>query len=152
MITLKVKNIEGVINGFKKYGSEAEKEFKEITQIRALEIEADAKTTASVKGVWDNGDLAQNIRASSILKYKGLAWEVGAYMPYSAYHEFGTGGLVNIPSGWEKMAEQFRGKGIRQINIQARPFMYPAFVKGSKLYIKDLKNSIKRLNKDFNNG
>jgi len=152
MVSIKVSNIKGITAAFEKYGEDAVKELSEITQIRAQEIEADAKNNASIKGVWDKGDLAQNIRSSAIINEKGLGWTVGAYMPYSAYHEFGTGGLVKIPQGWEQMAAQFKGKGIRLINIIARPFMYPAFVKGRNQYKKDIKESLKHLNKKFNNG
>ena len=45
---------------------------------------------------------------------------------YAPFVEFGTGGKVNIPKGYEKTAEQFIGKGIRQIDLPARPFLIPA--------------------------
>ena len=122
------------------------KEFEEITQIRSQEIEYEAKRLAPV----DDSFLRSSIKSEK--QNKPLTYKVTAYMPYAPFQEFGTGGLVNIPNGWGEMAAQFKGKGIRQINMQAQPFMYPAFVKGSKLYIKDLKHSLKRLNKDFNNG
>ena len=146
MISIKLKNIDGLLSNFKKYGDDAVKEFGEITKIRALEIEFEAKRLAPV----DDSFLRSSIKSEK--QRTPLEYKVTAYMPYAPFQEFGTGGLVNIPSGWAEMAEQFRGKGIRQVNMEAQPFMYPAFVKGSKLYIKDLKNSIKRLNKDFNNG
>lgn len=152
MVSVKVQNTKGILKAFEKYGDDAVKEFKEITEIRADEIAKEAKNNASIKRVYDNGDLAQNIRSTAIIKYKGLGYTVGAYMPYSAYHEFGTGGLVDIPKGWESMAKQFKGKGIRQVNIAPRPFLYPAFIKGSKLYRKDISEALKYLNKKFNNG
>ena len=71
---------------------------------------------------------------------------------YSAYHEFGTGRLVSIPDGWEEMAAQFKGKGIREVNIMPRPFMRPAFIEGSKNYKKDLDKALKDLTNKFNNG
>ena len=50
------------------------------------------------------------------------------------------------------MASWFRGKGIKQVNINPKPFMYPAFVIGRREYAKDIKDALKHLNKRFNNG
>ncbi len=51
--------------------------------------------------------------------------------PYSPYVEFGTGGKVTVPQDLISFARQFKGKGIKQINLPARPFFYPAvFIEG----------------------
>ena len=148
MIKVDVKNIKGVQNALSKYGKEGAEEFAKVTKIRALEIANHAKTLAAV----DNGTMRMDIQVSANIENKGFSWTVGAYQPYSPFVEFGTGTLVDIPSGWGEMAAQFRGEGIKQINLQPRPFMYPAFVYGSKLYKQDLKDTVKYLNKKFNNG
>lgn len=44
--------------------------------------------------------------------------------PYSAYQEFGTGSLVRVPSEWKEFALQFKGKGIREVNIKPHPFFF----------------------------
>ena len=59
--------------------------------------------------------------------------------------EFGTGGLVEVPEELKEVAAQFKGKGIKKINIQARPFLYPAFVKGRVQYLQDLKAKLNQL-------
>ena len=59
--------------------------------------------------------------------------------------EFGTGGKVKVPAELKDIAIQFKGKGIREVNIQPRPFLYPAFVKHRKILIKDLKDYLKTL-------
>jgi len=46
---------------------------------------------------------------------------------YGPYVEFGTGALVNVPRGLEEYAIQFKGKGVKKVNLPARPFMYPAY-------------------------
>ena len=51
--------------------------------------------------------------------------------------------VFNGTSG--EVAIQFKGKGIREVNIQPRPFLYPAFVKHRKILIKDLKDYLKTL-------
>lgn len=59
---------------------------------------------------------------------------------YAPFIEFGTGGLVNIPKGYEKTAAQFKGKGIRQINLPARPFLIPTTKSELRKMIIRLKN------------
>ena len=146
MVKISVTNIKKVEAAFKKYGDEAVKELAEVTKIKAHEIENRAKSLAPV----DDGTLRQNIRAEK--QESLLEWRVTSYMPYSAFQEFGTGGLVNIPEGWESMASRFKGKGIKQINMSPQPFMYPAFVFGRATYEKDIEDSLKHLNNKFNNG
>lgn len=46
---------------------------------------------------------------------------------YAPYIEFGTGGLTTIPQGMEEIASQFKGTGIRKINMRAQPFFFRAF-------------------------
>ena len=124
MVKISVTNTDKLIKAFEKYGDEAVKELAEVTKIKAQEIENRAKTLAPV----DDGTLRQSIRAEK--QESPLDYTVTAYAPYAAYQEFGTGGLVNIPEGWQDMASRFKGRGIRQINMNAQPFMYPAFVFG----------------------
>lgn len=46
---------------------------------------------------------------------------------YAAFVEFGTGALVKVPAGLEDYAIQFKGKGIKQVNLPARPFLFNSF-------------------------
>ena len=144
MVTVKIKNIKKIEDAIKKYGDDAVKEFANVTKINAQETESQAKSFAPV----DNGTLRQSIRAEQ--QEHPLNYKVTAYMPYSAYQEFGTGGLVDIPEGWAEMAAQFKGKGIKQVNIMPHPFMYPAFRWVRTNFNKDIKEAIKYLNKKFN--
>lgn len=53
---------------------------------------------------------------------------------YAPYIEFGTGGLVSIPNGLEDIALQFKGAGIRHVNMRAQPFFFwPYFQERVKL-------------------
>ena len=146
MLKINVPNTSKLIKSIGYFGEDAVKEVGKITRLTALEMEATAKTLAPI----DNGTLRQSIRAEQA--ESPLDWKVTAYMPYSAYHEFGTGGLVDIKEDWGAMAAQFKGKGIKQVNISPKPFMYPAFVLGRKTYNKDLRELFKVLAKRFNNG
>lgn len=72
-----------------------------------------------------------------------LSSEVGFRVHYSPYVEFGTGGLVDVPSGLENYAIQFKGAGIKQVNLPPRPFLFnSAFEEQQKL--------IERLKQAFN--
>lgn len=148
MTKISVTNTKGVIAAFNKYGDEAVKEIKSITQITAQEVEDKAKNLAPV----DKGQLRQGIVTVADTQDKGFTWRVLATQPYSAYHEFGTGTYVNIKEGWGEMARLFKGKGVKQVNILPEPFMYPAFVFGRRIFAKNIKESLNSLSKKFNNG
>lgn len=68
---------------------------------------------------------------------------VGTAIDYAPYVEFGTGTLVDIPDGLEDYAMQFKGKGLRQVNLPARPFLFPAFFKEQKELLKRIKRIFK---------
>ena len=65
--------------------------------------------------------------------------EIFNNVKYAPYVEFGTGGLVNVPNGLEDIAIQFKGKGIKQVNLPARPFFFAPFFEQKKEFIKRLK-------------
>lgn len=121
-----IKNVEGTIEG------------------AAQNIEEDAKVAAPVFNGTSGGDLRLGIKAQPIAG-KEMGYRVVAKQEYSAFMEFGTGGRVKVPSELKEVAIQFKGKGIREVNIQPRPFLYPAFVKHRKILIKDLKDYLKTL-------
>jgi len=106
-----------------------------------LDISRKAKQAAPV----DKGTLKQSIRA----EVKGKTVEVIAGAKYAPYVEFGTGGLVKlddmlelgIPSSY---AEQFRGQGIKEVNLPPRPFFFSSAREG----LRDLMIRLKtKLNK-----
>ena len=93
----------------------------------------------------DTGALQQSISFSG----KGKQVVVVADKKYAPYVEFGTGGKVKlddmlelgIPSSY---AMQFKGKGIREVNLPARPF----FFSSARIGFKNLYDRVnRRLNK-----
>ena len=91
------------------------------------------------------GSLRQSISFSG----KGKQVVVVADKKYAPYVEFGTGGKVKlddmlelgIPSSY---AMQFKGKGIREVNLPARPF----FFSSARIGFKNLYDRVnRRLNK-----
>ena len=46
---------------------------------------------------------------------------------------------LDVPEGWEAFALQFKGKGIRQVNIPAQHFIFNAWVKESQNFVANIK-------------
>jgi HK97 gp10 family phage protein len=132
---MQVKGINTVIANIRKYGKEAEKDIEAVTELVARNIEKDAKS-----GVVANlGKLGQSIQA---VKEKPTNWKIeagGLLAPYAPFVEFGTGGLVEVPNELKEMAIKFKGKGIKKVNLRARPFLYPALLRGRAQYYDKLK-------------
>ena len=107
----------------------------------ALDISRMAKQTAPV----DSGSLKQSIKAER----KGKTVEIIAGANYAPYVEFGTGGSVDlndmlqlgIPASY---AAQFKGKGIRDVNLPARPFFFSSGRIGFKNLLNRLNGEIKK--------
>ncbi|CAL1518202.1 HK97-gp10 family putative phage morphogenesis protein [Chitinophaga sp. MM2321] len=87
----------------------------------------------------DTGGLSNAISATHI---KPLDHGVVAQKHYGPYVEFGTGGLVDVPVGLEDYAIQFKGQGIREVNLPARPFLFPAYEEERKKLIEKIKKSL----------
>lgn len=98
----------------------------------ALSIMSSAKRLAPV----DLGFLRGQI---SIEPVNDLTFEVEAKAKYSAYIEFGTGGEVRIPAGYEDLAILFKGRGVRTVNIRPQPFLIPSFETEKPKLIQRLK-------------
>ena len=140
MAKSEIKGLNKLLKKFETLDKEIIKNVKDTIEGAAQDIEVDAKVAAPV----DFGKLRQGIKLEPIAG-KEMGYRVVAKEKYSAFMEFGTGGRVKVPSELKEVAIQFKGKGIREVNIQPRPFLYPAFVKHRKILIKDLKDYLKTL-------
>lgn len=68
---------------------------------------------------------------------------------YSPYVEFGTGRNVDLDQLTrlgipESYASQFKGKGIKNVNLPARPFFFPAVRKALKETMNDIEKKINK--------
>jgi len=107
-----------------------------------LEIVRLAKRAAPV----DKGTLKQSISAQR----SGKTVNVIAAANYAPYVEFGTGGRVDlddmlrlgIPASY---AAQFKGKGIRDVNLPARPFFFSSARVGFQNLFNRLNGEIKKV-------
>jgi len=107
----------------------------------AMDIVRMAKQNAPV----DKGTLKQSIKSER----KGKTVEVIAGANYAPYVEFGTGGMVDLDDMLQlgippSYAAQLKDKGIKEVNLPARPFFYNAARIG-------LKNLLVRLKGELNN-
>nr|AKH47405.1 phage protein, HK97 gp10 family [uncultured marine virus] len=112
-----------------------------------LDIASKAKKAAPV-GKEAGGTLRQSIKSER----KGKSVEVIAGANYAPYIEFGTGGMVKLDDMLElgipaSYAEQFKGKGIKEVNLPARPYFFSSAREGlNDLFIrlkKELRKSVK---------
>ena len=79
-----------------------------------------------------------------------MVWNIeagGVLAPYAPFVEFGTGGLVEVPNELKEMAIKFKGKGIKEVNLPARPFLYPALIRGRAQYLEKLKKVLEKYGK-----
>ena len=144
--TIKLKGSEALFKKFKAYGEQGEKDFADITRNAAEDIRA----RALIKVPRDTGELSNNIFYDKVNRFVYKIFVNLNRAPYAPFVEFGTGTEVDIPKGWERLAATFKGKGIKKINLPARPYLYPAFRDGSTQYVRDLKSVLKQLSNKFN--
>ena len=150
---MRIIGYDKLIKDLRAFGVEGEKRIAETTEATARDIELNAKQLAP----GDLGTLRQEIRSVGLISNKGQTWKILANAngraPYSAYQEFGTGGLVDlsylIEAGYPASeALKFKGKGIKKVDLRPQPFLYPAFVDSREQYIKDLEGALNELTKN----
>lgn len=134
---IELKGIQQFKRNLDKVKSDITRDLERTTSASLLRIQSGAKRGAAV----DTGRL----RASINHQQDGTDGEVFTKVHYAPYIEFGTGNMASVPDELKEQAEQFRGRGARQVNLPARPFMYPAFVKERPVYIRNIKNILGRL-------
>ncbi len=140
---MEVKGISEVVANLRKFGKEAEKDIAGVTEMVARNIESYAKSQAPA----NFGKLGQSIQAKRINDYNWSIEAGGVVAPYAPFVEFGTGGLVQVPDELKDQAIKFKGKGIKQVNLRARPYLYPSLLRGRKEYLDKLKKVLEKYGK-----
>lgn len=146
MISVEIKGLKETIDKLKKFGDQGYKTIEDVTGQVANEMVGVAKREAARH--IDTGKLTQTISLAQEIADRQagkISYSVIANEKYAPYVEFGTGDTVDIQPGWEDMAGQFIGKKIKKINLPARPFMFPAYLHGKKIYKQDLEDSLNAL-------
>jgi HK97 gp10 family phage protein len=89
------------------------------------------------------------LRNSISAQKNGKSVDVIAAAHYAPYVEFGTGGSVDLTDMLElgippSYAAQFKGKGIKEVNLPARPFFFSSARIGFKNLLNRLNGEIKK--------
>lgn len=137
-IAFKIEGLDALIKRLGKLSPEIAKEVALEVNASALAIQSKAKRDVQV----DNSTLRSSIQLKEVNLGTKIVYTVGSALKYAPYVEFGTGGEVNVPAGYESFAIQFKGKGIRKINLRARPYLIPAFESQIPILRKNIKNVI----------
>lgn len=137
-ISFKIEGLDALIKRLGKLSPKIAKEVAMEVNASALAIQSKAKRDVQV----DNSTLRSSIQLKEINQGDKIVYTVGSALRYAPYVEFGTGGLVNVPIGFESFAIQFKGKGVRKINLRARPYLIPAFESEIPILRKNIKNVI----------
>jgi len=127
--TIKRAEINRISHMARKFNAVAKASVAKELARSAYNIDAGAKRNAQ-KNITNVGGLIGQIRTEPVGS-DDLTWVNRSSANYSAYIEFGTGKKVNLshlvkagfPASW---AMQFKGKGIKKLNLQPRPFLFPA--------------------------
>ena len=130
-----VTGLKQTIADFKKLGVDIEKGVKVAVTTTALESANIATKLAPIQF----GKLRQSI---GVEKVDDVTQSVVANMFYAPYVEFGTGGNVDVDEEWREIAQAFKGKGVKNINLKPRPFMRPAYKFAKVEFPKRMKNVI----------
>ena len=101
------------------------------------------------KKIFDTGFLRQTVGFSA----SNLKAEIFATAKYAPYHEFGTGTKVDvtdtqklgIPSS--EIKRLYKGEGKRKVNINPRPFFFPAVRIGLNNMLKNIEKDLKSITK-----
>lgn len=115
------QDLQKALKDIDKYGVKTQALLKEEVLRAAYAITNKAKSDCPVR--------TGNLRATMSVKSDKIAQlqaRSGTNTHYAPYVEFGTGTLVKVPEGLEDYVMQFKGRGVRKVNLPARPFLFPA--------------------------
>jgi len=143
-ISFRIEGLEALIKRMGKLAPEIAKEVAMEVNASALAIQSKARRSVASNST-DKGRLVGSIQLKEINKGDKVVYTVGSRLKYAPYVEFGTGGTVNVPAGYEDFAIQFKGKGIRKVNLRPRPYLIPAFESEIPILRKNIQNVIKNV-------
>lgn len=106
-ITLEITGMTGVLGKLDKYNNKIQDGIIDEVAASALKIQSDAKKAAPVNINTLRGSIYMEPNIKSKTQYM---FTVGTEVSYAPYIEFGTGGKVSIPAGYESYANGFKGK------------------------------------------
>jgi phage gpG-like protein len=146
MKTQKVKGVPLLLKQLNSFGDDGKRLAVAITNTTAEKITNQAKLRCPV----DLGQLRQSIgnTEATIQINQSLIF---ASAPYAPYVNWGTGGTVSVEPRFKDLAMQFKGRGIKKINLPARPFLTGSYIEQSSTYRPKLQKALEKLSKQYNN-
>lgn len=138
---MKISGLQDTLKALNKFEADGVEAVKANIEVSGYIMQSEAMRRVPV----DLGQLKNSIRVE--FSDNGLTTTLVATAPYAAYQEFGTGGRVSIPKGMEEMARQFKGRGLRNINLRPQPYMFPAWDKERRAFVDRLQKELTRLAK-----
>ena len=140
MIEVRIENadLQKALNDLKKYDKEVQQGVKKEILRTAYAVTDKAKGKVPVA----KGRLRSSLSVKNDLSE--FQAQSGTNVHYAPYVEFGTGSRVQIPPGKEDYAAQFKGRGIRKVNRQAKPFLFPAAESERRNYENNMEKLLKR--------
>ena len=127
------------------FGDDAKRMAVSITNSTAEDIATKAKMRAPV----DLAQLRQSIGKTQATLQLNRSL-IFATAPYAPYVNWGTGGSVKVEAVFAKYAWEFKGRGIKKINLPARPFLTGSYLEEAAIYPEKLKTFLKRLTNQYN--
>ncbi len=160
-------NIQGLLRDLKGYEKESEKAIDKAVTDTAKAIQTDAKdrlrSYLAIVGEYVTSKSGRKTQAKrghggsgltgSIYNrvVKSMEKVVGSNKHYAPYIEFGTGDLVftnfDFDNDAKEVAAQFKGKGIRKVNIKGGSFLNWAAVNQQKKLIERIETNLNAINK-----
>jgi len=137
-ILFKIEGLDALIERLGKLSPKIAKEVAMEVNASALAIQSKAKRDVQV----DNSTLRSSIQLKEVNQGNKIIYTVGSALKYAPYVEFGTGGLVNVPAGYESFAIKFKGTKGYKVNLRARPYLIPAFESEIPILRKNIQNVI----------
>lgn len=134
------------LNAFYKYLKNLEDDVADYVRAEVEDSMLAIESEAANKVAVDTGALKNSIQSMPIKISKNQITggvEVGA--AYAPYVEFGTGTRVKVPSELSDFAAQYKGDGIKEVNLPARPFFYPEVYKQRTELPKNIERTLKKL-------
>jgi len=139
-LKVKITGVKDTINNLDRIDENTRKQLQKAISMATIKTESLAKQRAPV----DTGRLRSSI-SSSVTELQG---EVEANVDYATYMEFGTGSETDfsyindatVRKQAQSFASQYRGKGIRNVNIPGYKYMMTSFLEGKSLLLRMIRN------------
>ena len=147
-VAVQIKGADQVVAFLRDLDKKTEGLIDDIVKVNANEAAAKAKGDAKRRTGTDTpkntGTLALSINVTQVRR---MVYGVGTNTTYAPYQEFGTGKYAGsyvptLPPTVRRLAAKYKGKGIRNVNIRAKKFLYDNVQDQIPRLLKDLTDAI----------